>query len=236
MAGLSFRLDRNMDEKATMVSKPRRKHRKPVNKRDKVLMRSGTSVARAAQIISVVLATFISSEAHAAKKSDVGLCEKHLSAASEAEDVPLGLLYAVALTETGSGGVLSPYALNIEGTPFLASSSAEAMVAFQKAREADKSLIDLGCMQINFRYHHQKFSSIPDMLDPRQNVTYAAKFLKSLKLRHGSWTEAVARYHAGPANKVAQHRYVCKVLTQLVATNFGKWTPESKSYCSQKIE
>lgn len=192
------------------------------------------SVAEIFLTIGMILA-FISSDAHAGKKPGVKLCEKYLSAASAAEGVPLGLLYAVALTETGSGGELNPYAMNIEGASVLAKSTSEAIAVFEEAREADKTLIDLGCMQINYHYHHQNFASVPDMLDPRQNVRYAAKLLKSLKAKHGSWTAAVARYHAGPKNKVAQHRYVCKVLTNLVATHFGSWTPESKLYCSQKI-
>lgn len=184
----------------------------------------------------MLAATFISSTAFAGKNTGSRICEKHLSSASEAEEVPLGLLYAVALTETGSGGELNPYAMNIEGDSFLAKSSAEAMARFHEARDANKSLIDLGCMQINYHYHHKNFASVPDMLDPRQNVVYAAKFLRSLHTRHGSWTEAVARYHAGPKNKTAQHRYVCKVLENMVANNFGNWTPESKAYCNRQVD
>jgi hypothetical protein len=143
------------------------------------------------------------------------------------------LLYAVALTETGSGGALNPYALNIEGKSFFARSKSEALAAFETANKEKKSLIDLGCMQINYHYHHQNFSTTADMLNPRLNVNYAANFLKRLKQKHGTWTEAVARYHAGPNNKAAQHRYVCKVLTNVVATGFGSWTPESESYCNR---
>jgi soluble lytic murein transglycosylase-like protein len=184
----------------------------------------------------VVLTKFTSSEVLAAKRNSARQCEIHLSAASAAEDVPLGLLYAVALTETGSNGVLNPYALNIEGRSFLAQSQSEAFEAFEVARAANKSLIDLGCMQINYHYHRKSFPTVGDMLDPKKNVHYAARILKALKQKHGSWTEAVARYHASPKNKVAQHRYVCKVLTNMVATNFGSWTPESMSYCNKKVE
>jgi soluble lytic murein transglycosylase-like protein len=187
-------------------------------------------------IVCVALTKSISNQALAGKKTTSRPCEIHLSAAAAAEDVPLGLLYAVALTETGSNGVLNPYALNIEGTAFLAQSRSEASAAFEEARAADKRLIDLGCMQINYHYHHQSFPVVGDMLDPEKNVYYAAKMLKALKQKHGSWTEAVARYHASPKNKVAQRRYVCKVLTNLVATNFGSWTSESKSYCNKKVE
>lgn len=180
----------------------------------------------------VIVAAFTSSFAIASTTKIAAACEQHLSAASSAQAVPLGLLYAVALTETGSGGELNPYALNIEGKSFLARNKLEALAAFENARGDNKSLIDLGCMQVNYYYHQQGFSKVEDMLDPRLNVNYAAKLLRTLKQKHGSWTEAVARYHASPKNKIAQHRYVCKVLTNLVTTGFGSWTPESRLYCS----
>jgi soluble lytic murein transglycosylase-like protein len=62
------------------------------------------------------------------------------------------------------------------------------------------------------------------MLDPRANVQYAARFLKELRGRQGSWTMAVARYHAGPNNDPAQKRYVCTVIRNMVASGFGNWT------------
>jgi Transglycosylase SLT domain len=172
--------------------------------------------------------------AFAGGKMNSAVCERHLSAASKAEGVPVGLLYAVALAETGSSGRLSPYALNIEGEPFVASTRREALVVFEAARKNEKVLIDLGCMQINYLYHRKKFRAASDMLDPRLNVNYAAKLLKTLRIRHGSWMEAVARYHASPRNKVAQHRYVCRVIRNLVQTNFGGWTPAAKSYCNRE--
>jgi soluble lytic murein transglycosylase-like protein len=69
------------------------------------------------------------------------------------------------------------------------------------------------------------------MLDPGKNVDYAARFLTELKEREGSWTLAVARYHAGPNNNPAQKQYVCTVITNMVATGFGAWTPEAKAFC-----
>jgi soluble lytic murein transglycosylase-like protein len=42
---------------------------------------------------------------------------------------------------------------------------------------------------------------------------------------------AVARYHAGPNNNPAQKRYVCAVIRNMVASGFGQWTPNAKSFC-----
>lgn len=158
-------------------------------------------------------------------------CEAEILRAAERYGVPAGILYAVGLTETGRRGSLHPYALNIEGRAVFATSAAQAVAAFEEARRNGATLIDLGCMQINHHYHAEKFAGVRDMLDPRRNVDYAARFLVQLKRRHDTWAMAVARYHAGPDNDPAQKRYVCRVITNLVATGFGKWTPQARDFC-----
>jgi soluble lytic murein transglycosylase-like protein len=157
-----------------------------------------------------------------------------LARVSRDEQVPLGVLYAVGLTETGRKGRLHPYALNIEGETVFANSKAEALETFEHARQSGKKLIDLGCMQVNYHYHGKNFASPAEMLVPEKNIVYAAKFLKSLHEKQGSWTMAVALYHASPRNTVAQKRYICSVIRNLVASDFGAWTPEAKAYCGRK--
>jgi soluble lytic murein transglycosylase-like protein len=173
----------------------------------------------------------------AASISDAGAaasanpCEREILRASEKFGVPVGILYAVGLTETGNKGSLQPYALNIEGKARFAKSAAEAEAIFRAARKDGRKLIDLGCMQINHHYHAENFPSIAAMLDPRRNVEYAARFLIRLKGRHDTWSLAVARYHAGPDNDPAQKRYVCRVIANMVATGFGKWTANARGFC-----
>ena len=159
-------------------------------------------------------------------------CEPEIVRAADRYGVPVGILYAVGLTETGKKGSLQPNALNIEGKAVFPRSRAEAMANFEAARREGKTLIDLGCMQINHRYHAAEFRSVEDMLDPRRNVDYAARFLVSLHARHESWSMAVARYHAGPDNDPAQKRYVCRVIANMVATGFGRWTENARSFCN----
>jgi soluble lytic murein transglycosylase-like protein len=163
--------------------------------------------------------------------SSNNICEREMVAAAADEGIPLGVLYAVGLTETGRKGQLQPYALNVEGRSVLAASRDEALKEFRQARNEGKKLIDLGCMQINHHYHGKEFRSVADMLEPRGNVQYAARFLRELKAREGSWAMAVARYHAGPNNDPAQKRYICAVIRNLVATGFGAWTPKARKFC-----
>ena len=197
-------------------------------------MASGFLRRKNTLLLNVSLALCISNPVIAGKKNSTPICEQHISDAAVAQGVPLGILYAVALTETGAGGRLNPYALNIEGEPVLAKSHSEAVAAFHAARKEDKTLIDLGCMQINHFYHKSQFQSVDAMLDPRTNIHYAAKLLKTLKIQHGNWTDAIAYYHASAKKRVAQRRYVCKVLKNMVATGFGAWTPAAEQYCKAK--
>ena len=188
-------------------------------------------------IVCLSLALCISEgRAQASSKKFSPICEQHINDVSVKVGVPPGLLYAVALTETGTGGRLNPYALNIEGKTVIGKSQADAIYLFKAALKDQKELIDVGCMQVNYYWHHKAFGKVEDMFDPKQNISYAATMLKSAQIKHGSWTEAVARYHSGPHNKVAQRRYVCRVLKNLVNTNFGSWTPESESYCAVEAQ
>jgi soluble lytic murein transglycosylase-like protein len=174
----------------------------------------------------------ISSAADTARAAGQSVCEREMTRASARYQVPLGVLYAVGMTETGRKGSLQPYAMNIEGRAHFAATASEAVRVFGQARGRGARLIDLGCMQINHHYHGDRFTSVEAMLDPGRNVDYAARFLRELREREGSWTMAVARYHAGPHNDPAQKRYVCAVIANMVASGFGAWTPNAKSFCN----
>lgn len=151
--------------------------------------------------------------------------------AANENSVPVAILYAVALTETGQRGSLHAYAMNIEGRPSFNATLIEALQRFETARASGAQLIDIGCMQVNHHYHGKRFRSVGEMFDPRRNVDYAARFLRGLRASQGSWTAAVARYHAGPNNAPAQRSYVCAVIRNMIASGFGAWTKESESFC-----
>jgi soluble lytic murein transglycosylase-like protein len=161
------------------------------------------------------------------------VCEREMLRSARSADVPVAVLYAVALTETGQRGALHAYAMNIEGRPKFNASLQEALSAFEGARRGGARLIDVGCMQVNHHFHGKNFASLDEMFDPKKNVDYAARFLRNLRASEGSWTAAVARYHAGPGNVPAQKSYVCAVIGNMVASGFGAWTQQSKSFCGR---
>jgi hypothetical protein len=158
-----------------------------------------------------------------------------MARAARRHSIPLGVLYAVGLSETGHKGKLHPYALNIDGQAAIAADVRSAIARFWEAKSRGAKLIDIGCMQVNQRYHGDHFAGIEAMFDPAKNVDYAARFLKDLRQREGNWTMAVARYNAGPNNTTAHRRYVCSVIGSLVASGFGSWTDEARKYCASRV-
>ena len=89
---------------------------------------------------------------------------------------------------------------------------AEAVKAIKKLQAQGVKSIDVGCMQINLSYHGKAFKSIEDALDPQKNVTYAAKYLKSLYLKKGKdWLKAAMAYHSTTPHKA--QRYQKKIIS-----------------------
>ncbi|WP_156462638.1 transglycosylase SLT domain-containing protein [Rhizobium sp. Leaf262] len=177
---------------------------------------------------ALVLTTFTCEASQSSLRLD---CERQIQAAAGHYGIPEGILYSVGLTETGRKGSLSPFAINIEGKAYFPENLPEAYKLVDDARRNGAKLIDIGCMQINVYFHGAEFNSVAEMFDPAKNVAYAAKFLKSLHDRHDTWTMAVARYHAGPNNDPAQQRYVCRVISNLIATGYGQWTANARNFC-----
>ena len=158
-------------------------------------------------------------------------CEHEIETAARRYGIPLAVFYAVGLNETGVGGRLQPYSMNIDGRASSNASLSEALARFKAAKSAGARMIDIGCMQINHHYHADKFPTLEAMFEPALNVDYAARFLRELKQRERTWTMAVARYNAGPNNDPAQKKYVCGVLTRMVASGFGAWTESARNFC-----
>jgi soluble lytic murein transglycosylase-like protein len=154
-----------------------------------------------------------------------------MTRASAHSGVPLNVLYSVGLTETGHRGELGPYDMNVDGREIHSDTLSEAMARFAAVRAQGARFIDVGCMQINFRFHGGRFGSVADMFDPARNVDYAASYLKTLKAETGAWTLAVARYNAGPDNPEAERTYVCAVIRNMVASGFGQWTASARALC-----
>ncbi len=128
------------------------------------------------------------------------LCEQAAWQASQATGVPLTVMQAISLTETGRkrGGAFRPWpwTVNMEGKGAWFDSRAEAHDFVTKHHDRGARSFDVGCFQINYKWHGQHFASIEQMFDPLANAFYAARFLTELHAETGSWTEAAGAYHS----------------------------------------
>lgn len=129
-----------------------------------------------------------------------GACVRAILAAQERYGIPNNILLAIGLQEAGTrrDGILTvwPWAANAEGTGRLLDSRSQAMSWVRAQMGNGVRSIDVGCMQINLRWHPDAFASLEDGFDPDRNADYAARFLKDLYHQTGSWTLAAGSYHS----------------------------------------
>ena len=117
---------------------------------------------------------------------------------AKSHQVPVDILYAVALAESGKPyqGEQTPWpwALNIDGRSVFCDSQQDAVYRVSQAIQQEQS-IDIGLMQINWRWHQQRFSSIDESLLPIKNLSAGATILYEQFEQTKDWWEAVGRYH-----------------------------------------
>lgn len=128
------------------------------------------------------------------------LCDQAARRAASLHGVPLDVLRAITRVETGrrSDGQLAPWpwTVNMEGAGhWFPTEFAARKFVFERFKSGARSF-DVGCFQINYRWHSQGFSSIEEMFDPEQNADYAARFLRDLFAELGSWSAAAGAYHS----------------------------------------
>ena len=139
-------------------------------------------------------------------------CHKYTEKFGKEYKIPNKLLTSISLVESGlkkgEKFVPWPWTLNVSGKSKFFKSKDET-ISYLKNNYNKKINIDVGCMQISLKYHGQNFKNFNQILDPKNNVEYAAKYLRSLYSKHKTWNEAISRYHSSiPKRKT---RYLKKV-------------------------
>lgn len=128
------------------------------------------------------------------------LCDRAAITAAQAKDVPLDVLRAISRTETGrtskSGLQPWPWTVNMEGTGRWFATEDEARAYVFKHFKRGARSFDVGCFQINYKWHGAAFRSIEDMFDPDLNAQYAAEFLNDLFQEFGNWSDAAGAFHS----------------------------------------
>ncbi len=155
---------------------------------------------RVAAALVIVLAAFAPLPARADAETYASQCERAIVNGARRGGVPAEVLHAISLTETGrnQNGRLRPWpwAINREGKGHWFATREEALEFARASIAEGRPSFDVGCVQINYRWHGHAFPSIEEMLDPEYTATYAAQFLRTLYEERGSWSEAAGAYHS----------------------------------------
>ena len=146
------------------------------------------------------------------------ICLSEARRAEAQHGIPEGLLQSITRVEAGRKtvtGEFMPWAwtLNDRGEGLFFDSREQALEHLQAAVDIGDHSVDVGCMQVNTKWHMEGFLALSDMLDPVQNADYAAGFLLDLHEAHQSWDDAVKHYHSAEPEKNV--RYHSRVLAEL---------------------
>ncbi len=131
-----------------------------------------------------------------------GPCAAAIATADRTSPVPLALMRAIGVVETGRPDPSTrtvqpwPWSVDADGQSRFYDTKAEAIAAVQALQAAGVRSIDVGCMQVNLFYHPTAFASLDEAFDPLANARYAARFLAALYRREGTWAAAAAAYHS----------------------------------------
>lgn len=163
--------------------------------------RAGGTICRNRPILALIVAlSGVVALAGPARASVESSCLQWADVAATESGVPHEVLRAIALTESGRSfaGKFAPWpwAVNAGGEGHWFRTRDEAL-EFARDRVAQGlSNFDVGCFQLNYRWHSSSFPSVDSMFEPSRNARYAASFLARLHDELGSWEAAVKAYHS----------------------------------------
>jgi len=148
-----------------------------------------------------------------AEGSEANLCDESIEQVAYTSAVPRDVIFKIARLESGrliDGRHISwPWSLNNGGKGYFLKDRATALSTLAQLKAQGKTNVDVGCMQLNIRWHADFFHSPEQMINPLDNVRYAARYLEQLYKETGSWEKAVKFYHSRNAefNTVYYEKY-----------------------------
>ncbi len=187
---------------------------------NKIKKGSGSDILAKALVIFVMFGTLIgsnlkTSNASEYNSSDVLHCLNAIKLFERKYDIPKNFLYLISLVESGKYDKNSkrlqpwPWTANINGESRFFSTKNELIKALKIHIANGKENIDIGCNQINYKYHKHNFSNIEQMVSPYHNVGYSAYYLASNYQKTNNWQDAIAMYHS--KNPLHSSKYIRKI-------------------------
>ena len=149
---------------------------------------------------------FIIKDTYAATPKKNKSCEKVIETIEDLTDIPKNLLLSIGKSESGrilknNKHVIWPWTVNHAGKSLFFDTKNQMKKYVLKYVKIQDYNLDVGCMQINLKWHKNNFKKISDMFAVEPNVSYAASFLLQLKNKHGSWDKAIKHYHSSDPKK-----------------------------------
>ena len=154
-------------------------------------------------LLILITLTAVQIPAYAAESAtDSEICAEAVSIAEREGRLPLRLLRAVSLAESGRwdeakrASFAWPWTVTSGGPGQYFPDKASAIAAVKQMQAQGVRNIDVGCMQVNLMHHGRAFATLEEAFDPVHNALYAGAFLKELRIERRSWSGAVAYYHS----------------------------------------
>ncbi|WP_319825065.1 transglycosylase SLT domain-containing protein [Thalassovita sp.] len=170
-------------------------------------------------VLLVILCLFA---APAARAGAGNLCDQAAETAAARTGVPVDVMKALTRTETGRRRQQSlqpwPWTVNMEGQGYWFDTAEEAKAFVYERFKTGARSFDVGCFQINYKWHGASFGSIDQMFDPQINAAYAAKFLYSLKTDGETWISAAGAYHSRTPEYADRYRKRFQTVHAALAT------------------
>lgn len=143
-------------------------------------------------------------------------CGAAIERAAGLTGVPVSLLRAIGEVESGiqlrEQRVSWPWTVN-DGRSLFFRNREAAAAHLDGLVAAGKPNVDIGCLQVNWRWHADGFDGPADLLDPATNALYAARYLAALRKERGTWAAAVSAYHSRQEMRASVYR--CRVAARL---------------------
>ncbi len=168
---------------------------------------------------------------YAISDSEIYQSNRCLEIIKRAEDhfnIPKGILWAIAYHESKKKHsyhkgllIVWPWTVSINGKGYHFSNKKQAVKFTESLVNKGVKNIDIGCMQINLKYHSKAFKSISHAFTPYDNINYGAQFLVQKYKQSGSWKKAIGHYHSTDNNKASNYLKKVYQVHQLVYPNKG---------------
>lgn len=168
-------------------------------------------------------------------EKEANTCITVIDREERTQGIPKGLLQAISLAESGrwfenAGArgqaiIAWPWTVTTGGKGHFLPNRADAVAFVESLRADGVENIDVGCMQINLKYHPNAFDSIEEAFDAHANAAYAANFLKERYAVSKSWMQAAGDYHSTTPHLHQSYRLkVSKLWTKTAQADFMRAT------------